>query len=161
MKKILYLLVAVLASASASGQSKCVCCSAPYNQFDFWVGNWNVYDTAGNKVGENEVLKLESGCLITEHWQGTRGGTGRSSNYFDPSDSTWNQLWISSTGNILKLKGHGGSDRMTLAGPLKDGVSDRITWSRNPDGSVTQLWDRIDGHGKVISVLFNGRYLRK
>jgi hypothetical protein len=162
MRPITLLFLLFLLTTSLSfGQAKCACCTAPYQQFDFWVGNWNVYDTAGNKVGENEVAKLEDGCLITEHWQGAQGDTGRSSNYYNPSDSTWNQLWVSNTGTVLLLKGHGSANRMTMTGPVHDGAADRITWTKNGDGSVTQQWDRVDAGGKTVSVLFNGRYAKK
>jgi len=151
---------------NSSAQSDCVCCSDFHKQFDFWVGEWNVYDTAGNMVGENTIAKLESGYIINEHWQGASGGSGRSYNYFNQSDSTWNQVWIDSQGNNLVLKGRAESNKMILSSELIPGKKidfyrNRITWTSNIDDTVSQLWEILIEDGEVVSAAFNGLYKRK
>ena len=162
----LFVIVLLFSFFNAGAQSDCACCTDDHKQFDFWVGEWNVYDTAGNKVGENAIVKLEKGCIINEHWKSARGGSGRSYNYFDPSDSTWNQLWIDSQGNNLKLKGHAKTNEMILSSELVPGQKidfyrNRITWTQHEDESVTQLWEILDKNDKVLSVAFKGIYKRK
>lgn len=39
------------------------CDSEGFEQFRFWVGDWNVYDTLGNQVGTNNVQLILKGCV--------------------------------------------------------------------------------------------------
>ncbi|MFD1094834.1 hypothetical protein [Salegentibacter chungangensis] len=141
----------------------CACCTDSHKAFDFWVGDWEVYDTKGNKIGENSIKKLEKDCIISEHWRGAKGTTGRSYNYYNSQDGTWNQVWIDSQGQNLVLKGKAEENRMLLKSELtkgKDGTEyyNRITWTKNSDESVIQLWETLSKEGKVIKELFKGIY---
>ena len=167
MRKTCFFVIWILFSfVSVQAQSDCPCCTDFHRQFDFWVGEWNVYDTVGNKVGENSIEKLENGCIINEHWRGAGGGTGRSYNYYNKADSTWNQVWIDSQGNNLELKGHAKTNQMILSsilipGQKVDFYRNRITWTKNADESVTQFWEILDKNDKVLSIAFKGIYKRK
>jgi hypothetical protein len=146
-------------------QEDCACCTKQHHQFDFWVGDWEVFNDKGDKMGENLVEKLEDNCILNENWTGTKGGSGKSYNYYDPSDETWNQLWISNTGNILKLKGKASENMMVLKSEPVTGEKgdyyNQISWTKNEDGSVTQLWEIYDLQGKPLSDAFKGTYRKK
>ncbi len=163
--KILNTIVFFFLVSMASAQTNCACCDKPHQQFDFWVGKWVVTNAQGNKVGDSHISKIENGCVILEHWKGIKGGTGHSMNYYDKSDSSWNQLWVSSSGNILKLKGRFLDGQMVLKSDLIKGKNgtyyNQIAWSPNKDGTVTQLWQVCDKNGKVLRTLFKGIYHRK
>lgn len=125
-----------------------------------------VFDTVEKKLGENSIVKLEDQCILSEHWRSTAGGTGRSFNYYDPSDSTWNQLWLDKQGTILKLKGKAESNSMILKSDWVQGQGgakyyNRITWKKNEDESVLQLWEIMGPSDVVLSVAFKGIYRRK
>lgn len=47
MSKLLFLLVFVASISFAQDSTSCACCDVQHDQFDFWVGDWIVYDTAG------------------------------------------------------------------------------------------------------------------
>jgi len=166
-KKQIGLLFYLFIIISTSGaQNDCACCTDYHKQFDFWVGEWVVYDTAGTKLGENNIVKLEDNCILNEHWKGAKGSTGRSYNYFDLSDSTWNQLWIDNQGGSLVLKGKAEDNKMVLQSKLIKGKKvdwyrNRITWTNNDDGSVTQFWEILDTNGNQLAVAFKGIYKRK
>lgn len=167
--RYLYLLVAFLflglSQSIAQTSENCSCCSSAHQQFDFWLGDWEVFDSQGNKIGENLIEKLENNCLITETWKAGNGSSGRSMNYYDTADETWNQLWVSSNGNILKLKGKGEPGKMILKSKLAQGKKgnyyNQITWSLNKDGSVTQYWEILDENGNFLSEAFKGIYRKK
>ena len=72
-------------SAQTTAPSAPKCDAPEYRQFDFWVGTWDV-TMRGQPAGGNLVTLEESGCLVHEHWTGTRGGTGQSFNFFDRDD---------------------------------------------------------------------------
>src|SRR5262249_27985056 len=39
-----------------------------YRQFDFWVGDWNVYNKAGFKVGTSKIESILGKCVVLENW---------------------------------------------------------------------------------------------
>ena len=161
------LIMALLAAGWAFAQpdTTCACCSDPHRAFDFWLGEWVVKDTAGQVLGENTITVLEDGCLIAEYWRGAQGGTGRSYNYFDPADSTWHQLWVSSSGHILRLQGRATPGQMVLTGSVKTGTKgpyrNRITWTKQEDGTVVQQWDILTPDKQPIRTAFYGIYYPK
>ena len=165
MKKLFLLLWCFLIPTLIYSQENCACCSSNHKNFDFWVGDWEVFNAEGVKIGENLVEKLEDNCIVSENWTGVNGNSGKSFNYYQPIDSTWNQLWISNTGNILKLKGHAEIDKMILLSDLqqneKGSFFNRITWTKNNDGTVTQLWEILNSDQQAVKTAFKGIYKRK
>jgi hypothetical protein len=140
------------------------CDSAEFRQFDFWVGNWRV-TSGGQEVGANDVTLEESGCLVHEHWTGARGGTGQSLNFYDRSDARWHQVWISSSGGALFLTGSYHDGRLEYTGdrPGTPGGAvqrNRLTFFRNADGTVRQLWE-TSSDGVTWQTTFDGLYTRK
>jgi hypothetical protein len=148
----------------AQDTDTCPCCSGSYTAFDFWLGDWSVYNTAGQVVGTNRIVELQDGCVLQENWEASdQSNTGTSYNFFDKTDSTWNQVWISNSGFILKLKGNlNDSGAMVLKSDLlsnQNGIFyHQITWTNNNDGSVTQKWDILDKDNGLISEAFVGIY---
>ncbi len=165
MRILLITVFAIIFPLLTFSQNECACCTPEHDQFDFWLGDWVVFNEKGEKIGENLVEELENNCLISENWKGSNGGSGKSFNYYDPETELWNQLWISSSGNILKLKGVAQADKMTLKSELiengKGQYYHQITWTKNPDGSVTQLWEILDKNEEVINESFKGIYRKK
>lgn len=164
--KFLYTILLVLFTGNLLAQTNCSCCETTYKQFDFWVGNWSVTDTLGNTVGENNISKIEDNCIIIEHWKGATGSNGTSMNYYDKTDATWNQVWVDNNGNVLKLKGVFSSGKMILKSDLikkldQKSFYNQITWSKNDDGSVTQLWETYNEENKLLKTLFTGIYRKK
>lgn len=162
----MFVVSAALFSFAAYAQdTTCPCCTPMHHQFDFWIGEWEVTDTSGRHVGNSSIKSLENHCIISEYWQGRGGGTGRSYNYFDSSDSTWHQLWLSSNGFILRLQGTATDSTMTLTSSKVDdpkgSYKNRITWILHSDGTVHQHWELITLHNKPIRTIFYGIYTRK
>ena len=77
-------LVWVLASSAGA-----TCDDGAYRAFDFWIGGWDVSLANGDKAGTNTITREEGGCALVERWQGARGSTGRSLNYYDPDAQRW------------------------------------------------------------------------
>jgi hypothetical protein len=163
VKHILFFLGFMIYSSSIFAQNACACCTDNHKAFDFWVGDWMVFDTSGNKIGENKIEKIEGNCILNEHWVGGKGSTGSSYNYFDATDSTWNQLWVDSRGSNLILKGKADTNKMILKSKFQKGPDgtmycNRITWTLNSDNSVTQRWDIVNEKDELLSVAFIGIY---
>ena len=169
MKIIFTILIGIIISIAFSnsvfGQSKtddCFCCTDKHKQFDFWLGEWMVYDTLGTLVGENIITSIQDRCVLQENWN-SKSGTGTSYNYYNLSDSTWNQVWIDNKGRPLVLKGHFRDGKMILKSELTKGTKvkeyyNQITWQKMPDESVVQTWEALDPNLKIIAVIFKGIY---
>ncbi len=136
----------------------------PYDEFDFWVGEWDVFTPEGNKAGTNRIEETEGGCILLESWTGAGGGTGTSINYYDPSTERWNQLWVSPNGVVIRIAGGLRDGSMVLEGELvgPEGRSQpfRGTWTPNPDGSVRQFFEISADDGATWAAWFDGKYVR-
>jgi hypothetical protein len=134
-------------------------------QFDFWLGDWNVYDAAGNLQGTNRVESILDRCVVLENWKGTQGPEGKSFNIWTANDSLWHQTWVSGADALLSLSGTFHDGRMVPGGPASSrqpkGLRNRITWTPRPDGSVTQSWETSKDNGATWSEGFLGIYRRK
>ncbi|MDH5609914.1 MAG: hypothetical protein OEY56_10570 [Cyclobacteriaceae bacterium] len=156
----------ILYSAFLAAQATGPCSSGLHRQFDFWIGDWNVYDTLGNPVGESRIEYLEDGCVLGERWIGRQGYTGRSLNYVSGKDTAWHQLWVDNQGGQLQLSGGIRANTMVLESNWQVSADqaryrDRICWWQVGDGSVVQLWERLDDKGGVIIEVFRGIYRKK
>ncbi|HUE24525.1 MAG TPA: hypothetical protein VMQ86_22770 [Bryobacteraceae bacterium] len=94
-------------------------CSAPaYRQFDFWIGDWDVFD-AGDPtaiVAHARVERILDGCVLLEDYQGTDGAKGRSFSMYDASTKVWRQNWVTNRGRWLQLAGGLQGGEMALSG---------------------------------------------
>ena len=138
------------------------CGSPEHRQFDFWLGDWDVFLPDGTRAGENLIEAVLGGCVLRESWQGRGGLNGTSLNGYDASDQRWHQTWVDNRGGRLELTGVLRDRSMVLAsGAPGAGTQQRITWTPQADGSVRQLWESSTDAGKSWTVAFDGRYVRK
>jgi len=134
-------------------------------QFDFWVGDWDVYNAKGVKVGANKIELLLDGHLIQETWTSAKGGTGRSLNYFDPKSGTWKQNWVDDKGGIVRYEGSVKDGAMHFSGESINAKGEveiaRVTLEPMSDGRVHHLIEHSKDGGKTWFIYFDGTYVRK
>lgn len=155
----------LLCSLSLSAQTN-NCQSEKHKEFDFWLGDWDVYNEKGKLVGTNSITKMQNGCVLQENWVSkTSSNTGTSYNYFDKQDKTWNQVWVDNSGFSLVLKGNLVNGNMILKSATinseKGNYQNKVSWIKNADGSITQLWVLLDASGNIIKEAFKGIYKKK
>ncbi|MEN0653222.1 MULTISPECIES: hypothetical protein [Hyphobacterium] len=138
------------------------------HDFDFWVGDWNVYGQNGQLGGTNHIEKRSNGCLILEEWTNAGGGDGTSMNYLDPTSGQWRQIWMGSNSYIDYSGGLNEAGAMVLVGEItyfgatgSQTAPFRGTWTPNEDGSVTQHFQQYDEANDVWNDWFIGRYMRQ
>ncbi len=157
---------AALAPASAAPRPP-TCKTAEHHQFDFWIGEWDVFLPNGQKAGENRIEPIADGCALLENWTGRGNFTGKSLNIYDRDDKHWHQTWVDNSGGLLMIAGGLVDKRMVLTSeqPGPDGsagaLRQRITWTPNDDASVRQLWEASSDAGKTWTVQFDGKYVRR
>ena len=154
----------LLAGMTGEVTSAAQCDAAPFREFDFWVGEWDVRTPDGKLVGTNRIEREYGGCVIHERYATARGYSGESLNIYDAARKVWHQTWVDSDGTLLTLEGGFIEGRMVLTGESigTDGQKSkqRITWTPHADGSVRQLWESSDAKGGW-AVAFDGLYRRK
>src|SRR5262249_26831261 len=66
-------------------------------EFDFWVGEWNVYQTGTTQpvVGHSLIQRISGGCALLENWD-SPNSSGKSINFIDPVTNKWKQSWSGS-----------------------------------------------------------------
>ena len=158
----------ILAAQSAPAQQSPPppACTAPvHKQFDFWAGDWNVFNVQGKQIGSNRISPVSGGCALLEEWQAANGPGGKSINFYDAADGQWHQVWVGGDGTVLRIAGSLKDGAMQLTGAdrktPKGTVRDRITWTPQPDGAVEQRWDLSTDGGATWTTGFVGYYRRK
>ncbi|MBA2613530.1 MAG: hypothetical protein H0U95_16315 [Bacteroidetes bacterium] len=72
-------------------------------QFDYWLGNWDVFSTNGNIPNGTSVIEnVSEGCVILENYSGPGGYCGKSMNYINEKGE-WEQTWMGSDGNVTRF----------------------------------------------------------
>lgn len=138
-----------------------------YDQFDFWVGDWDVYVPSGQKAGTNHIEKIVQSCVLLENWTSAAGNVGKSFNYYDPITEKWVQVWVDQGGDVITMEGglqEGGA--MHFEGVhhyAADGHTEqyRMTYTPNPDGTVRQFIEESRDAGASWYVWFDGKYVRQ
>ena len=164
MKTFIVILLMVTGATAFAQQP---CSAEPHSHdFDFWIGEWDVYQTGTQTlVGHSVVQSISGGCAILENWTATQGNTGKSINYYNPLTSKWEQDWI----------GSGGGPQRYLNGEYKDNVM-HFTYESMANGkkvtgnfkfynmgkdTVRQYQDVNNDDGKTVTVSYDLTYVRK
>ncbi len=155
---VLGLLAGPLASPASEGAGQCA--DERSRQFDFWIGEWEVW-ADGELAGHNTIEPILDGCVLQESWRGRSGSAGSSFNFFNPRTGRWQQFWVWRQGTTLELEGEFAGGKMVLEGESVDAeghpVRHRITWYANSDGTVRQHWQTARDAGDWQTA-FDGLY---
>ncbi|NNC71189.1 MAG: hypothetical protein HKN90_10245, partial [Flavobacteriaceae bacterium] len=61
---LFYAFILNISIAEAQGTDQtlkpCPCCTEAHNEFDFWLGEWTVYNTQEQVVGTNKISKVKA-----------------------------------------------------------------------------------------------------
>ena len=95
-----------------------VSCLAPaYRQFDFWAGDWDVFDLGSPiRVARARVDLILDGCVLREDYQGADGHKGQSFTIYDGTRKVWHQSWVTNRGELLVIEGRMEGGTMVLSG---------------------------------------------
>jgi tetratricopeptide (TPR) repeat protein len=136
-----------------------------YRKFDFWVGDWEVEDKAGNSVGTSRVERILSDCALLETWHGQGGGDGRSLSSWNPGLRHWEQYWTDGQGLPIFFNGsfEEGELRLRADSARRNGARlfRRETYSKLPNGRVRELSESSSDEGRTWQTEFEFYYLKK
>jgi len=136
--------------------------SNPENQFDFWLGDWNVIWGEDGK-GTNHIERILDGRIIQENFIAP-DLHGMSVSSYDPERSLWCQTWVDNNGTYLDFTGKFEDNRMILSrDALVKGQAckQRMVWYDIQENRLEWNWERSDDNGKSWRVLWQIHYTRK
>jgi len=136
--------------------------SNPEDQFDFWIGEWEVaWGKDGS--GANRVERILDGKIIQEDFIAP-DLHGMSVSSYDPERNLWCQTWVDNTGTYLDFTGKFVDGRMILS---RDAIvngqacKQRMVWYNIEADRFDWNWERSDDGGATWRVLWQIKYKRK
>jgi hypothetical protein len=140
------ILIAIL-SLGAQSPTSGPCTASEYRAFDFWVGDWNVFDIGNpRKVADAQVEAILDGCVLREDYRGADGHKGQSFTIYDAARKVWHQTWVTNRGELLQIEGKVENREMVLTGRNQQGALVRGTWRPvNRDVRETAVTSTDDG----------------
>lgn len=160
-------LLAGLQTVHAQAVTSRPCATDPvYRQFDFWLGDWEVFSAKG-KAGESHVSIILDSCIILEEWTGTNGYSGKSFNTYNASTKQWQQTWVDNVGGSTAfLRGEASPGKIVF---YADHVRDRqghefrrrLSFFDLGNGKVRQWGEKSMDGGKTWSTEYDLEYRKK
>lgn len=113
--------VFILLSGVEINAQKTPCTTNPvYRQFDFWIGEWEVYAKNGKKAGDSKIELILDSCIILENWESANANNnfqyaGKSFNTYNALTKQWQQTWVDNAGGTTEfLEGHYEDNKMVF-----------------------------------------------
>ena len=140
---VLLLVIFGLAQFSAKGAADAAkegCTTPESHQFDFWVGDWDVFDVdkPTTLVARAHVDRILGGCVLREDYRDTEGHMGQSFSVYEAPRHNWHQSWVTNRGQLLLLDGNRRDGAMVLSAVERtaDGSNRQVqgTWKEVPGG---------------------------
>lgn len=158
-------LVFLLFSCACLAQTPCDSI-ANYRQFDFWVGEWNVYQN-GKKIAESSITPTQGNCGILEDYRPLNYAGGNSISYYDSADGSWKQNWVANgrVSHYVEPENYSEGEMQLIAKHTdKEGRPFQLRmiyyYDENAD-TVRQVMDRSTDEGETWTTVFDGLYQRK
>jgi hypothetical protein len=109
MRKLL--IIASLFFTANSLHAQLPCSGRNYREFDFWIGEWEVFMKNGKKGGDSKISLILDSCIILEEWKSAAPVkgiyySGKSFNTYNAATKQWQQTWVDNVGGSTEyLKG--------------------------------------------------------
>jgi hypothetical protein len=136
-----------------------------YREFDFWVGDWDVYGKGGALSGQSHVELIVGDCVVSENWTSFNGGVGKSYNKYNAPLKRWEQYWVDQYGQTTFYTGNlEGPNMVYLAdgfNPAGKPQKQRMTFFPLSPDKVRQFGETSDDGGKSWTVSYDLTYFRK
>jgi len=136
-------------------------------EFDFWIGDWDVYVTGTSSyAGHSFIQQISGGCAILENWQSAIS-EGKSLNFIDDSTHKWKQVWVGSYPNGKQdfVNGEYKDSVMrftfTTLGAQGHAMQGKFSFFNQGPDQVRQLNETSSDNGKSWTVSYDFTYKRR
>jgi hypothetical protein len=158
----------------AQNQQQRPCDTPAGQQFDFWLGEWELTWPAeqwgGQKgdisKGTNSVTKILDDCIIQENFKYPDGEfNGTSLSVYNAVKRIWQQTWVDNNGGYLVFTGEFIDSRMELRTEVRETndkqIVSRMVFKNITESSIDWDWQRSEDNGKTWQDVWNIHYERK
>lgn len=134
-------------------------------QFDFWIGEWDVFNSQGIQSGTSKIDLILGDCVVLENWTDRFGGQGKSFNKYNREKKRWEQYWVDEQGSTTFFWGklEGANMVYHAEAPQPDGkMGERELTFFNLGPNKVRQFSRIttDG-GKTWTTEYDLTYVRR
>jgi hypothetical protein len=143
------------------------CTAAQYRQFDFWIGDWDTFETepaGGKSIARARVNAIAQGCAIHELYEQNDGLIGDSILSYNAVRKKWQQTWVTNRGAFMLLWGNFKDGALVLEGEMHTGTGktlmQRITWKAEGTG-VRESAVMSKDAGKTWAPAFDVMFLKR
>ena len=165
------LLLAAMATAQTAGTKPCTT-DTIYRQFDFWIGEWDVFSLKGNKAGDSKITLILDSCILLEEWtsNSTPGSfryQGKSFNTYNANTKQWQQTWVDNTGTSTHyVYGQAKANKIEFKTAPYQVTKDtmailRLTFFALEKDKVRQLGEQSKDNGVTWTTQYDLEYRRK
>ena len=172
MKYWAWVLLITATISNAQSTTAKPCTGDNYRQFDFWIGEWDVYGINGNKAGDSKISLILDSCIILEEWVSvTKPGVftykGKSFNTYNSQAKQWQQLWVDNTGGSTHyLYGSYSEGKIVFQTSLPSSANeslqiDRLSFFALDTNRVRQLGEQSKDNAKSWVTKYDLEYRRK
>ena len=172
MKQYFLSLACLVLSMQSIAQNK-PCGNPVYRQFDFWIGEWEVFNNLNSKkAGDSKVSIMLDSCVILEEWTSTAVTNGiryagKSYNNYNAAKQKWQQYWVDNAAGVTEyFNGHYADNKMILETDNEkqpDGSYkiQRMTFYNLAPDKLRQHGESSTDNGKAWKTDFDLEYRRK
>ena len=144
-------------------------CPGPrHDEFDFWVGKWDVHNTEDALIATSVITSEMDDCLVMEDFIDNSGYQGKSINAYDRNTGTWQETFVDNLlGQSFRLAGGLQGAEMVMSGsqPTFNFATQavrrrdvRVVWTPLSGGRVRQRFETtFDGVPNPAA--FDGTYI--
>ena len=144
------------------------CADAAHRAYDFFLGDWDVFDTRSNVlVARSRIEKVMGGCAMRETFDQSVGPGGAPIDYHGSSytalntgDRLWRQLYIDTAGAAFSYTGGLQNGAMVLTAAAGQRAN-RMTVAPQADGTVRQTGVLSRDGGKTWQPGYSFTYRRR
>jgi len=133
----------------------------PENQFDFWLGEWDVTWSEDGRA-TNQIERILDGKIIQENFTAP-DLHGISVSVYDSERKLWCQTWVDNNGIYLDFTGRFEDGKMIL---VRDAIvrgeacKQRMVWYEIQPDQFEWNWERSDDDGATWHTLWQIHYQR-
>lgn len=137
-----------------------------YRALDFFIGEWEQQNRAGQVVGTSSVKLTLEGCVIEETSVNPQSSyTGRAFHYFDPTLGKWRQTYVATKADFSLWTGDFKDGEIRYTGEISHANGSktlgRNIFTRIDANRVRQLFEISTDSGKTWTTNWDGFYVRK
>ena len=133
-------------------------------QFDFWIGEWNVVNAAGQLAGKSSIQLILGDCIIYENWTSAPPNdySGKSFNLHNASTNKWMQTWVDDKGGLIEyIDGYLDDGNMIFfTKPDQNQTMRRLTFFNLDPNQVRQFSELSNDDGKTWTTEYDFYYNR-